>query len=71
MAIDTIFTEARTGNRSSTFLVLYRGWRAYRAWRIKRRTRHALLEMTDSQLRDIGVSRGEARREFAKSFYWD
>jgi len=38
---------------------------------VKRQTRHALLGMTDDQLADIGISRREAEREAAKSFYWD
>jgi uncharacterized protein YjiS (DUF1127 family) len=38
---------------------------------MKRRTRYALLELTDTQLEDIGISRSEARREVAKSFYWN
>lgn len=29
----------------------------------KRRSRRALLEMSDDQLKDIGISRGEAYRE--------
>ena len=29
----------------------------------RRRSRHALLEMSDEQLKDIGLSRGDAYRE--------
>ena len=36
----------------------------------RRRGRLALLEMTDQQLRDIGVSRGDAYREGIRPF-WD
>ena len=36
----------------------------------RRRGRLALLEMTDEQLRDIGVSRGDANREGIRRF-WD
>lgn len=36
----------------------------------RRRSRLALLEMTDEQLRDIGVSRGDAHREAIRRF-WD
>lgn len=36
----------------------------------RRRSRLALLEMTDEQLKDIGVSRCDAYREGARSF-WD
>jgi uncharacterized protein YjiS (DUF1127 family) len=42
-----------------------------RTWRLKRRTRQALIEMTEDQLRDIGITRSEAQREIGKSFYWD
>ena len=36
----------------------------------RRRSRLALLEMTDEQLKDIGVSRGDAHREGIRPF-WD
>jgi len=36
----------------------------------RRRSRLALLEMTDDQLKDIGVSRCDAYREGLRSF-WD
>ncbi|AEH86396.1 DUF1127 domain-containing protein [Mesorhizobium opportunistum] len=36
----------------------------------KRRSRLALLEMTDEQLKDIGLSRGDAYCEFSRRL-WD
>lgn len=36
----------------------------------KRRSRKALLELTDDQLKDIGLSRGEAYSEAARPL-WD
>ncbi|WP_370463492.1 DUF1127 domain-containing protein [Mesorhizobium sp.] len=36
----------------------------------RRRSRLALLEMTDDQLRDIGISRCDAHREGLRPF-WD
>ena len=36
----------------------------------RRRSRRALLEMTDEQLKDIGLSRGEARKEYMRRL-WD
>ena len=36
----------------------------------KRRSRLALLEMTDEQLKDIGLSRGEAHGEYMRHV-WD
>lgn len=71
MTIDTIFTEASLGPRKSLRTIAYRGWLALRAHFIKRRTRLALLNLTDDELRDIGITRGEAHREIRKSFYWD
>ncbi|MCC5777733.1 DUF1127 domain-containing protein [Nitratireductor sp. B36] len=35
----------------------------------KRRSRLALYDLTDDQLRDIGISREEARREGLRSFW--
>lgn len=71
MAIDTIFAPAAPKGGASLKTVILYGWRAVRAWPIKRQTRYRLLDLTDEQLRDIGVSRSEARREVEKSFYWD
>lgn len=34
----------------------------------KRRSRLALLELTDDQLKDIGISRADAQREGLRSF---
>jgi uncharacterized protein YjiS (DUF1127 family) len=34
----------------------------------KRRSRLALLELTDNQLKDIGISRADAHREGLRSF---
>lgn len=43
----------------------------YRRWREIRRSRRALCRLTQDQLRDIGLSRGEASREYRRSFYID
>ncbi len=71
MAIDTIHAHPAFARRASVRALLLRLWRACHAWHVKRRTRYSLLEMTDDQLQDIGISRSEARREIGKSFYWD
>ena len=71
MAIDTMFTSAASRDRPGFRTVLPRVWRACRAWYIKRHTRYSLLDLTEEQLQDIGISRAEARREAGKSFYWD
>ncbi|WP_439627505.1 DUF1127 domain-containing protein [Shinella sp.] len=71
MTIDTIFDESGLDPRRSVRAIAYRIWLALRAHCLKRRTRHALLELTDDELRDIGITRTEAHREVRKSFYWD
>ena len=38
--------------------------------RAKRRSRSALRELTPDQLRDVGLTPGDVRREVAKSFFW-
>ena len=37
----------------------------------KRETRWDLRDLTDDQLRDIGMTRAEARVEVNKSWFWD
>jgi uncharacterized protein YjiS (DUF1127 family) len=37
----------------------------------KRRSRSVLRDLTDDQLRDVGLTRSDVRREAAKSFFWD
>ena len=71
MTIDTIFVGEACARPGGLRAMLHRVWRSCHAWRVTRHTRHALLEMTDEQLRDIGVSRAEAMREIRKSVYWD
>ena len=71
MTMDAIFVESGLKSRHSLREMFSRAWLALRARSVKRRTRHTLVEMTDEQLHDIGVTRGEARREIEKSFYWD
>nr|WP_295809982.1 DUF1127 domain-containing protein [uncultured Nitratireductor sp.] len=39
-------------------------------WRDKRRSRLDLLDLTDEQLRDVGISRSQAQREGLRPF-WD
>lgn len=42
-----------------------------RDWQMRRAGRLVLREMDDDRLRDIGITRAEAEREVAKSFFWD
>lgn len=71
MAIDTMFAETGHKPQSALLTAAVRAWRVYRAWWMKRRTRHSLLDLTQEQLLDIGISHGDAQREVRKSFYWD
>ncbi|WP_247220323.1 DUF1127 domain-containing protein [Shinella oryzae] len=71
MTIDAIGSQALRAPVLPVRSFLQRTVRVYRIWVMKRRTRYALLDLTDSQLEDIGISRSAARREVAKSFYWD
>lgn len=47
------------------------GWifRTVRVWRILKRTRRQLAELDDRQLRDVGLTRGQALREHSKPFW--
>lgn len=73
-AIDTI--SASKPERASAVRVYLRLVKAamvvgmrWISWRIeRRRTRRALLSMTDDQLKDIGISRADAYREGIRSF---
>lgn len=38
-------------------------------WQV-RQTRRNLADLSDDQLRDIGVTQAEAKRELGKSWYW-
>lgn len=61
-------TEADGGRRTTGFLrtILAR----FLAYLEKRETRWGLRELTDDQLRDIGMTRAEARTEVNKSWFW-
>lgn len=39
------------------------------AWQARRRTRIALSRLDDTQLRDIGVSQDQVKREIVKPFW--
>ncbi|MDL2400537.1 DUF1127 domain-containing protein [Rhizobium mayense] len=44
---------------------------AFALWMQKRESRWTLRYLTDNELRDIGLTRGEAVDEVNKSFFWD
>jgi uncharacterized protein YjiS (DUF1127 family) len=71
MTIDTTSTQDGFKVQIPWRIVLRRGRLAWHIWSGKRRTRRSLLDLTDDQLRDIGISRSEAQREVRKSFYWN
>ncbi|ASY63097.1 hypothetical protein SJ05684_c16550 [Sinorhizobium sojae CCBAU 05684] len=48
---------------------MLRLWRAYSALASKRRSRLALGELSAEQLKDIGLTEAEARREAAVPFW--
>lgn len=45
------------------------GFSRWALFRLRRRTRKALLDMTPEQLRDIGLSASQARQEGLKPFW--
>jgi uncharacterized protein YjiS (DUF1127 family) len=55
----------------STWTLLHSAWRRLSLWHQKRESRRALLDLTDDELLDIGVTRASARKEASKSFFWD
>jgi uncharacterized protein YjiS (DUF1127 family) len=45
--------------------------RTFTLWRARAQERRALAAMTDRELRDVGISRGEALAEAQKPFWAD
>lgn len=39
-------------------------------WLEKRRSRRTLSELNDDQLRDVGLTRAEAKAEVSRSWFW-
>lgn len=74
MTIDTIFRNTRLDLRTATaprFTVMMRSfWKRLAELSERQRSRGALSDMTDDQLRDIGLSRREAILESRRSI-WD
>ena len=75
-AIDTIVSHGKPNERQLATVIrrcgaaLLRGMDALDRMADRRRSRLALMEMTDDQLKDVGISRGEAYREGIRPF-WD
>lgn len=64
---DTSLATRPSRNRSSFSLLSAVEWLEHRVE--KRRSRHALRDMTDAQLKDIGLSRTDAYRESIRPFW--
>lgn len=65
---ETVRPEAEQSARGGfgVALVLFGRWRA---WRRRLQTRQALRHLSDEQLRDIGLSRAQARTEVERPFW--
>ncbi|SIP93336.1 DUF1127 domain-containing protein [Aquipseudomonas alcaligenes] len=65
---ETVRPEAEQSARGGlgVALVLFGRWRA---WRRRLQTRQALRHLSDEQLRDIGLSRAQARAEVERPFW--
>lgn len=64
-------TERGVGPIRSTLRASRRLLSSLALWQQKRETRSTLRDLTDDQLRDIGLTRSEAMTEVGKSFFWD
>ena len=70
--IDRPMLAAASAGRDRRKLGLLRaGLARLLAYIKKRETRWDLRDLTDDQLRDIGMTRAEARVEVNKSWFWD
>jgi uncharacterized protein YjiS (DUF1127 family) len=53
------FNEHQTNRPFSGVIAM---WRAWQKWRLREQTRRILSRMSDDQLRDLGLTRYDARR---------
>ncbi|MDP9808972.1 uncharacterized protein YjiS (DUF1127 family) [Rhizobium tibeticum] len=60
-----------SGGASRAQALLQSAWHRLSSWHQKRETRRVLRDLTDDELLDIGITRAEARKEAAKSPFWD
>ncbi|EKF19694.1 DUF1127 domain-containing protein [Nitratireductor pacificus] len=63
-------TAARPGGEWGLLSTMAWLWRQAGNFLQKRKTRRALLDLTDEQLHDLGISRRDAMREGYRPF-WD
>ncbi len=72
--IDTIEVCDKSGERRSAQRLVLPSWRLperLALWLRARETRRTLRDLTDDELRDIGLTRREAMIEVRRSFFWD
>ncbi|MGA8260778.1 MAG: DUF1127 domain-containing protein [Arenicellales bacterium] len=60
---NTCINESSLGDRISCTLNLFNEWHT------RRQERRELLKVSDAVLRDIGISRADADREYRKPFW--
>jgi len=70
-AHDARSTETRNAVAQPRPHAMRRLWAFYRHWLEKREGRRVLRDLTNEQLRDIGLTRRQAIKEANKSFFWD
>ncbi|MBB2675208.1 UNVERIFIED_ORG: uncharacterized protein YjiS (DUF1127 family) [Rhizobium esperanzae] len=73
LEFDAIFETPRNALRSKLRRTVRWGRglpAAVEHWLTKRRSRRRLSELTDEDLRDIGLTRAQATAETSKSWFW-
>lgn len=63
--------QGQSGLMQALRLLASRMKTAHGKWRARRNSRRALAHLTEYVLRDIGLTRGQAREEYRRSFYLD
>lgn len=65
------FRDRARFERNNVWAAFGQVWSSILIWHEKRASRRVLRDLTDSELQDIGISRADADKEVAKSFFWD
>ena len=69
VTIVSVFEPGMGGLLRTLRLLGQRVRAAHGKWRVRRNSRRALAHLTEFELRDIGLTRGQAREEYRRSFY--